>query len=169
MDTVSKFILVAFLTLLLSCDRKIEHPLTVYVFLSTECPLCKEQIGNLNTLSNSFKQVAFIGIFPNSTDTEESIIEFRNRYQLVFQTTTDYDHRLADSFRATVTPEAVLVDRNGEVLYKGLLDNRMEALGKKRRVITKRYLHDAIERALDGDYVEQKHTSAVGCSIYTSP
>ena len=58
----------------------------------------------------------------------------------------DRDGSLAARVRATITPEAVVVDRRGEVRYRGRIDNFYAALGRPRQVVTSRDLQDALDR-----------------------
>ena len=51
----------------------------------------------------------------------------------------DVDGAIARRAKATVTPQAVVVDRAGVVKYRGRIDNQYAALGKPRRVVT---VHD---------------------------
>ncbi len=77
---------------------------------------------------------------------------------------SDGDRTLARRWGASVTPQAVLVVA-GQVQYRGRIDNRYEAFGKPRRVVTSRDLRDAIEAVLAGRPVANPRTHALGCSI----
>ncbi len=65
----------------------------------------------------------------------------------------------------TLTPEAVVLGRDGERVYRGRIDDRYVAPGQYRVVPTTHELRDAIEAALDGRPAAVSETRAVGCPI----
>lgn len=77
----------------------------------------------------------------------------------------DRDRTLARQAGATVTPQAVLSGRDGRIRYRGRIDNRYEAFGKPRRVVTEHDLRDAIAAVLNGKPVRTPETPALGCFI----
>jgi hypothetical protein len=77
----------------------------------------------------------------------------------------DTAHAIAATAHATVTPEAVVVTAGGEVRYRGRIDDRYEALGKPRRVVTAHDLQDALDAVLTRRPVVRPVTEAVGCFI----
>jgi hypothetical protein len=80
----------------------------------------------------------------------------------------DRDRARARRTGATVTPQAVLLGSDGRVRYRGRIDNRYEAFGKPRRVVTEHDLRDAIEAVLDGRSVRASETTALGCYIVST-
>jgi hypothetical protein len=79
--------------------------------------------------------------------------------------TIDRDRTIADRARATVTPQAVVVDAAGEVRYRGRIDNRYADFGKPRRVVTIHDLQNALDAVVAGRPVENAETPALGCFI----
>jgi hypothetical protein len=59
----------------------------------------------------------------------------------------------------------VVLDATGEIRYRGRIDNRYEALGRPRRVVTIRDLRDALDAVLAGRPVARPETTALGCYI----
>lgn len=154
--------------LITSCKSDPGKP-TVYVFLSTECPLSQEQTFTLNSLYDYYNpKVEFIGVFPNSQDDPELIDEFSTKFSIQFKLVSDGDHKLKNQLNASVTPEVFLLSDDGNLLYSGKLDNRMISLGKKRKVITENYLKDALGNYLNGRQIRNKQTTPVGCIIFDS-
>jgi hypothetical protein len=72
---------------------------------------------------------------------------------------------IASRARVTVTPSAVVVDRAGEVRYRGRIDNFYAAFGTPRRHVTERDLRDALDAVLARRPVKSGDTEAVGCYI----
>jgi hypothetical protein len=67
-----------------------------------------------------------------------------------------------------VTPEAVLIERAGQIRYRGRIDNFYADLGKPRRQATVHDLTDALDAVLTGRPVLHPETKPIGCFI-TSP
>ena len=81
----------------------------------------------------------------------------------------DRDRSIARRNGASITPEAVLIDVNGNTRYRGRIDNRYAELGKPRRVVTVHDLRDALDAVLAGKPVAHPETTALGCHIAASP
>jgi hypothetical protein len=77
----------------------------------------------------------------------------------------DRSRAVAAAVRATITPTAVVVDRQGAVRYRGRVDNLYAALGKTRQQITSHDLRDALDAVLAGRPVAHPETEAIGCFI----
>jgi len=140
---------------------------SVFYFLSPECPLCQNYTLAFRQLYQKFKSqgVAFYGIFPGKWYSAGEIDTFRIKYELPFDMLIDTDMKLSHSIGATITPEAFLVNNQGETLYDGKIDNWVNALGKKKLEVTHNYLEDAITASLDGKEINPKKTEAIGCLI----
>jgi hypothetical protein len=155
-----------FIFLFVSCSSQ-SQKYFVYVFLSSECPLSIEQTLTLNDLQAKYKEVTFIGVFPNEEDSAEKIIDFSLDYNLSFKVEQDVEHILVKKFNATTTPEAILTTQFEEILYSGMIDNRMVTLGKKRKVVTEHYLEEAILQILSKKEIKVKKTEPIGCLIFS--
>ncbi len=77
----------------------------------------------------------------------------------------DRHHELVKAAGATVTPEAVVMDSSGKILYRGRIDNSIVTLGQSRRPATERDLRDALDATLAGKPVARPRTKALGCYI----
>jgi thiol-disulfide isomerase/thioredoxin len=74
--------------------------------------------------------------------------------------------RVAARFaRATITPQAVVVDPAGAIRYRGRIDNLYAAFGKTRQQVTSHDLRDALDAVLSGRKVPNPETEALGCFI----
>jgi len=143
--------------------------ITVYVFLTEACPICKSVTLELKRLEANYrsKGIRFVGVFPNldrSNDT--TIAKFAKVYKLPFALKLDQDHQLTRQFSATITPEVfVMRTRDFKVLYSGRIDNGFEAIGKRRQVITEHYLQTALDNLVQQQPIHPAKTQAVGCFI----
>jgi hypothetical protein len=77
----------------------------------------------------------------------------------------DSTQQLVRAAGATTTPEAALIGRAGQVLYRGRIDNVYAALGKRRPAATEKDLRKALDEALAGKPVSTPETKAIGCYI----
>jgi thiol-disulfide isomerase/thioredoxin len=143
----------------------VRNELTVFYFLAPECPLCQNYAKAMRDLSDANPKVKFIGIFPGEAYSEEEIRKYLIRFGLEFDSYLDPDFKFTNLLGAEITPEAFLIDANGNTLYAGAIDNWAISLGQKRSVITKKYLADAIAAAREGLPADPKKSQAVGCFI----
>lgn len=142
---------------------------TVYVFLSETCPICQNNTIELRRVYEQYRQqgVEFIGVFPNKgLSTEATVKKFTRNYNLNFEMKLDGEHKLVQQYNATTTPQVFVVHKaTGQVLYSGRIDNSFEALGKRREVITERYLNNALNNIILNKPVQPAVTKPVGCFI----
>lgn len=160
------------LLLFLLVNQAVTHPApptwTVHVFLSTECPISQRYVRELVAIQRQFapKDVAFRAWFPLSTDTPGVINRFQKAYRLTLPAKPDPAARLAHRLRVHVTPEVVVVTgTDGQVRYRGAIDDWYVALGKHRPAPTQPYLRDALDALLTGRPVLPVRTEAVGCLV----
>ena len=66
---------------------------------------------------------------------------------------------------AQVVPECFVLNKNLELIYKGLIDDWVGEIGKTKRYINNNYLIDAIESSIDDNSLKINSTIAIGCII----
>ncbi len=143
-----------------------DHTLTLFVFLSPECPLCQNYTKTLNQLSTQFKEkVKIIGIVPGAAYSPDEISDFAKKYHTIFTIGIDQQQLLTKYLQATVTPQVILIDRIGNLIYKGAIDDWVVGLGKKKEKVTMHYAADAITQYLQSIPVKNTSTMAYGCKI----
>ena len=160
-------IAVAVLAAAARIDNTVSSPkpsLTAYLFLGESCPVSQYYTLPLKDLHHRYDhRVRFVGVFSNPLSTAASIDAFKGKYSLPFDLLLDDDQRLARQLEARVTPEAVLVDENDGVLYRGRIDDSFPRIGKRRRVVRSRDLEAALDAAVAGKQVPVAETEAIGC------
>lgn len=72
---------------------------------------------------------------------------------------------VASRAKATITPQAVVVDRRGRIRYRGRIDNAYADFGKPRRHVTSHDLREALDALLAGRAIQKPETEALGCFI----
>jgi peroxiredoxin len=141
---------------------------TVYLFLSETCPICQSVSIELKNIIKEMgdKKIGFVGIFPSKLSTDETRNTFRKKYHLNFTFLSDTSLTLTHFFSASITPEVIVKNENkNEIIYRGLIDNSFAAIGKRRRVVTERYLYQALINFLGNSDVLISSTQPVGCLI----
>jgi len=140
--------------------------LRVILFLAPLCPICQNMTHEMRLLEKEFAgaPVEFVGVFPNPSTSPEQIAEFGETYGLTMRLvadTGDWAGRLA----ARWTPEAFVLDQQDSVVYRGRLNDRYFAPGKRRPRTRNRDLRTALKDVLEGRPVSTPVTDAVGCPI----
>tara|TARA_R110002050_G_scaffold18755_7_gene54448 strand:+ start:8031 stop:9026 length:996 start_codon:yes stop_codon:yes gene_type:complete len=145
--------------------KKSAKELQVLFILGTDCPISQKYMTELKNLYKKYQgDVDFYGIVP-SNYSKSQIKLFKKAYAVPFDILKDKNNEYAKELGATVTPEAYLLNRKGEIHYYGAINNWFYELGKNRRVVTEHYLNDAIKAVLVGEKVTINRTTAVGCFI----
>ncbi|MGE0635546.1 MAG: redoxin family protein [Bacteroidia bacterium] len=144
-----------------------KHKATVFLFYSPECPICKSQTKTVNSLYAQYGKdsIHFIVVFPQKYYTEKFIKRFLKDYAISITAIRDDNAALTNYMKATVTPEAVVLDRNRNRIYSGMIDNLFEDIGERRTIVTEHYLRDAIVAVLENKYPVIKRTEPVGCIL----
>ncbi|WPV69827.1 MULTISPECIES: redoxin family protein [unclassified Chitinophaga] len=145
-------------------DIRPQGKIVVYLFLSPECPLCRNYAPIVQQLSEKYKGVQFYGIISGRTFTKGQIGAYVKDFNLTFPVLIDTDKEVANSLKATVTPEALLVGSDGKEYYRGLIDDWITGLGTKRAKTTQLYLDQSIQNLVAGVPTVTK-TTPIGCLI----
>jgi thiol-disulfide isomerase/thioredoxin len=135
-----------------------------YLFLSTECPLCKNYAPVLEKLQLKYPDIQFYGIISGVTFSKSEVAAFTKDYGITFPVLMDPAKHISTNMKATVTPEVILTDKDGKEYYRGLIDDWVVGLGKTRRVTSKKYLEQAIN-SLEAGGKPLTATTPIGCLI----
>jgi len=141
-------------------------PLSVFVLLSPECPLCKNYSTVLNKINGQFSgDLSVYGIVPGKAYSAKEISKFIKDYKINFPVYVDPKKELTTYIKGTVTPEVILMNQQGEVIYRGAIDDWVSDLGKKKLVVSNEYLKTAIKQYLQNQTVSIKSVEPIGCLI----
>lgn len=155
-------------------DGTILHPLepagvaNVLFFVATDCPVANAYAPEIQRICGAYaaKGIACALVYEDATLTASDAKKHFDEYRYHgVQAAIDADGSLASAVRATVTPQAVVVDRRGTVRYSGRIDNFYAALGRPRRVVTAHDLQDALNALVAGKPVVTSETQTIGCYI----
>jgi hypothetical protein len=140
---------------------------TVYLFLATHCPISNAYIPELNRLCDLFRPagIHFVGVVAGRNSTVEEVETHRREFGIKFPVIFDRGNHLCRKFRATHTPQAVVAQGRGEVVYSGRIDDRYADLGQKRFATSAADLRNALNCIVSARPIEVKRTEPVGCLI----
>jgi hypothetical protein len=142
---------------------------TVELFVAIDCPIANGYAPEIERLHLAYRErgLVFRLVFPDRDLDENTVKQHLADYRITAPFVIDRDHALVKRADATTTPEAVLYDRKGGIVYQGKLDNRYTDLGDRRGTVTEFYLRDAIEAVLSGKQPPVARTAPIGCLIET--
>ena len=145
------------------------HKATVFVFLSSECPISNSYMPMLTKLSTEFapQDIVFFGVIADPDVPVEEAKKFGSDFKFPSDILMDSKQELAAILSAHVTPEVVIISSSGKTLYQGRIDDRYVALGKARMSARHNDLRDALTNIADGKKVKNPSTKVIGCSIPT--
>ena len=145
-----------------------EQAARVLFFVTTDCPISNQLAPEMNRICSEYRSqgvscyLVYVDPHLTAADVKEHGDDFSHT---CCPAILDSKHELVGTAGAKVTPEAAIYSGRGELAYLGRINNLYEDFGKRRRVITKHDLRDALDRVLAGKAVEPPRTQAVGCFI----
>lgn len=137
------------------------------VFITPDCPIANYYQPTLRKLGEEFagRGIPLFLVHSDPEVTADAAAQHAEKFQIAAPVILDHDQALARRVDARVTPEAIVVGRDGKILYRGRIDNFYEALGRKRREATEHDLRDALTAIAVGRPVAKPVTKALGCHI----
>lgn len=142
------------------------NSVTVVIFFAPECPICKSNTKAISELKTKYQGKAnFYLIYPGTYYSTGFIRKFQKKYQLEIASYKDPEKSLARALDAGITPQAFVINAQGNVLYTGKINNQYDDIGKRRAVVTEFYVQDALDSVLKGEEPAIRFTEAVGCII----
>lgn len=146
----------------------------VVFFVATDCPVSNSYAPEIQRVCREYgpRGVACSLIFedvdvhPTSAHLDQQVRAHLQEYGYAgVPAAVDRDRAAATAAKATITPLAVVVDRGGDIRYRGRIDNLYAALGRRRQQVTSHDLRDALDAVLSGRKVQNPETEALGCYI----
>jgi thiol-disulfide isomerase/thioredoxin len=126
---------------------------TVYVFLATDCPVASRTAPQVARLAKRYAKrgVRFFAVYPNELETTNGVRRHaRERGMLTaLPVVQDRSGNVARALGAGFTPEAVLVGKDGVVMYRGNVES----------------LIPAIDASVAGKSVTVAKTGVAGCAL----
>lgn len=139
----------------------------VILFLATDCPISNAYAPAMTRLENEFgpQGVRFFGVHCDTDVTAAIAARHAADYRLAFPILLDPEQLLARPAGVAVTPEAVVLLPDGEIVYRGRIDDRYATPGKRREQPSTHDLASAIAAVLAGERPSPAQTKATGCPL----
>lgn len=120
---------------------------SVVLFLSARLRQSQAYADRIRELAAdpAYKDVAFLGLYPNADETAAAIKAVSDQHNLGFPIAKDSGNRLADHFSVMVTPTVWIVNAKGAAVYSGSIDDNADPAH-----VTAHYLKDALDATLAG-------------------
>jgi len=140
---------------------------TVLLFVAVDCPIANSYAPEIAALvrDHAALPVEFLLVHVDPAIEVEALREHARRFALPGPLVLDRDHALVRRAGATVTPEAVVLDRAGRIAYRGRIDDSWSDLGRRRTVVRQQDLRDALAAVVSGRAVPRPWPEALGCSL----
>lgn len=137
----------------------------VFVFIRTDCPLSNRYTAELRRLVGAFPTAEFWMVYPDPSETADSIRRHMMDYSFPGQVLRDPRHDLVKRAHVTTAPEAAVFDAENHLVYHGRIDDLWVSPGVSRPMARTHELEDAISAVLEGRAVKLAETHAIGCSL----
>ena len=145
------------------------HRASILFFVSHDCPISNQFAPEIQRICGTYAEDGFqcflVYVDPDLTAglIRQHLQEFGHQAPAIL----DSRHRLVEFSGATITPEVGVFSPQGEILYRGRINNFYERLGKPRRIVTEHDLRSALDQIRDGLPISPARTQAIGCFIPT--
>jgi thiol-disulfide isomerase/thioredoxin len=108
------------------------RPAAVLLFLAPDCPVSRSYADGLDRLARRFgpRGVLFLGIDPTKGMSPDAMARRWSGWSLPFPVLFDSRRRVVRQAGIEVTPEAVVILADGQVVYRGPIDDRDRADGR---------------------------------------
>lgn len=139
----------------------------VYIIISEECPICQFMGPELASINNYYGDKADLYlVFPFKNSNIKKASLFKKEFGLsAFTILLDEDQSIARELDAKVTPEAIVVNSQDEVVYRGRINDTYISPGRRKHAAGRRDLQIAIGKALKEMPIKSPWPVAVGCFI----
>lgn len=140
----------------------------VLVFHSLACPFAKMYEARLIALRSKYQSqgFTFIMVNPEVSGKEEDQTALRSYIDesgVNMSYLIDEDQALTKFYKITKIPEVVLLSPDGNISYRGALDNNPQA----ESAVSSHYLDRALDSMLKGEAPSPGQARAVGCNVRT--
>lgn len=138
----------------------------VMVFVSPYCPTANSLMPEVAKIAAEFSDKFFFYLIQSDKNLKkEDALQHAEMFQVKMPVLLDSEQKLALRLNAKITPEAVVTDAAGGVIYQGRINDLYLGPTKKQRQATRHDLRDALTAIANGKPVPSPQEPAVGCKI----
>jgi len=147
---------------------------TVWLFISTDCPICNNYQPELERLRARYTPlgVDFIGVYAEVPVSAGEVADHIRQFAIAYPTVVDEDHAIRKRFGVHFVPEVVVTagGRDATIdplafLYRGRIDDQYPERGSRRPSATTHDLNDALRDITQGKAPAARVTTPVGCVL----
>ena len=149
-------------------DPLVVHPgkAAVLIFVRRDCPVSGRYAPLIQKISQQYAaRASFWLVFPDKTDSSESIRDYMREYGYQLPALRDPAHVLVKLGHVQITPEVAVFDPRQRLVYDGRIDNWYVEFGRARPSATTHELEDAIRAATGNKAVAKSEVRGVGCYV----
>ena len=159
---------------MIDVDGNIQHPgakhetaAVVFVFLGTRCPISNGLLPELGRLHREFSRqsIEFYGVICDRFVSPEEAAVHRREFSIPFPVVLDTAGTFQRALQPSHSPQAIVVTRNGQLIYSGRIDDRYEELARPKPLATRHELRDALTAIVNGTLPAIARTEPVGCLL----
>ena len=139
----------------------------LFVFVWHTCPVANAYAPEIERIfrEHEAKGISTYLVEVDPKLTPEKAREHVADYRLTMPVFVDREHRLAGALGATHSPQAVVVTPDGNIVYRGRIDDRQADYGKRRATASVTDLRDVLTEVAAGDAPDYRETLVVGCYL----
>lgn len=143
----------------------------VFIFTLTDCPIANSYSPEISRISKEYREKGFdlYLIQTNPNLKIEDAKKHQKEYSLDIEVLLDPHHKLVSVCKAENVPEVIVLSPEKKILYKGRINDRNTAYGKRRRQPSRHDLRLALESIFNKTPVEISRTKVIGCYIPPLP
>lgn len=138
------------------------------IFSCNTCPYVIAWQNRYNEIHAEAKRLGIgtVLVNPNEalrgdTESMDAMRAHAERYGYTIPYVVDTNHRLADAFGATRTPDVFLFDADLKLVYRGAIDDN----ARDAAAVEKSFLRDAMRTMAAGERITPDVTRSIGCTI----
>jgi hypothetical protein len=139
------------------------NKITLLHFFNPECPCSRFNMQEFESMARSHKNdVAFYVVL--QSEDEDAVERFQNKYDLNIPVILDEDGTISDKCGIYATPQAVLLDKNSTVYFKGNYNSSRYCTRKETK-----FVEIAIDSLIRNKplplFVQNMVTEPYGCTL----
>lgn len=147
---------------------------TVWLFISTDCPICNGYQPEIERLRMRFaaRGIEFVGVYAEVPLERSEMEAHAAKYGMKYPVRIDTDRAIQQRLGARMVPEVVVTagapDSSGNpaaFLYRGRIDDQWPERGSRRPSATVHDLERALEAIVAGKAPPVRSTTPVGCVL----
>lgn len=140
---------------------------TVLIFVGVDCPIANRMAPEIARIVKDYstRQVASYLVYPEPSLKAKDVRAHLAEYGIAAPALIDRKHALVRAYKPSVTPQAIVIGRDGKVRYSGRINDLYEEHGKIKPKPTRNDLRVALDEVLAGKPVSVPVTQTVGCFI----